>query len=638
MTSSDFCFGYLGSKTFMDVLRSLFLMLPQSPRDAGQLVLVSACDLSLAMMRPAEAEPGHAIAMHGDPLYPADFSHFAYADPDAPKGGTLTVGEVGSFDNLNPFIVKGVSPQVSLDVSQPVIQRHTVESLMARGHDEPFSLYGLLAETVAVPPDRSWVEFVLRENAAFADGSPVTAEDVRHTWRLLRDQGRPNMRRYYGFVRDVEMSGRTVRFVFGDERNRELPLIIALMPILSKADLQSRTFTETTLQPLLGSGPYVVADVDTGRSITFRRNPEYWGAELPVNQGLHNFQTIRYEYFRDSTALWEAFKRGDVTVRVERNAKTWATGYDFPAFTEGRVKRESIPHGRPSGMYGLVFNTRRAQFADVRVREALTLLLDFDWINEQLFFGSFSRIRSYFDNSELSSSGRPATGRERELLAQFPDAVRPDILETGWQPTASGTPDATRAVRRKALQILSTAGWAVTGDRLVHEDSGRPLEFEILVLQARDERVGTSYARSLKGLGIDARVRIVDSTQFEQRRQTFDFDMIPFTWGGTLSPGNEQAFRFGSAEADIEGTYNLAGVRSPAVDALIAEITNAVTRDDLVASVRALDRVLLSGFYTIPLYYQPDDWWAYWDRVERPRVQPLTGAKLETWWSTDVTP
>ncbi len=582
---------------------------------------------------PPGTGPRHAIAMYGEPLYKQGFTHFNYTDPYADRGGELVIGEIGTFDNLNPFIVKGTSPLVQLESGYLPVQLHTVESLMVRGHDEPFTLYGLIAKTVETPEDRSWVEFTLHEEAQFSDGTPITVDDVVFSLETLRDKGRPNTRRYYAMVRDIERpADHKVRFVFTDKANQEMPLIMGLMPILSKKFYSAHDFEETTLKAPLGSGPYIITRVDPGRRITFDRNPDYWGADLAVNAGQHNFDTIRYDYFRDSTALFEAFRSGEVTIRFEREAKNWATGYDFLATRNGQVVRAEIPHGRPADMYGFVFNTRRGVFADKRVRQALLLMFDFEWMNENFFYNSYNRVQSYFDNSELSSHNRPANGLENELLKPFKKELPKLILEKGWTAPQGGSPADNRRNKTQALNLLGQAGWSVIDGKMANTITGEPFTFEIMLREPSEERIALTYMKALNSLGIDVTVRMVDSAQYHARRAGYDFDMTAFKWRGTLSPGNEQAFRFGSKEADIEGTFNLAGVKDEAVDAMIEAITQAQSRPALVAAARALDRLLLSGAYVVPFFYQPVDRVAYWSEVQVPEHIPLTGVKIQSWW------
>ena len=576
--------------------------------------------LSVGAAPPAAAD-GHGIAMHGAPGYPAGFAHFDYANPDAPKGGELRRAVVGSFDSLNPFIVKGT----------PARGRHLVhETLLKRSWDEPFSLYGLIAESVAVPEDRSSATFVLRPEARFHDGSPVTVDDVVFSWRTLKDRGRPNHRLYYRQVRRVERPGpRALRFVFRTPADRELPLIVGLMPILSKSWYAAAAFDETTLDPPMGSGPYRVESVDPGRGIVYRRDPGYWGRDLAVNRGQHNFDRIRYDYYRDGAVMLEAFQAGEYDFRRETSAARWATAYDFPAAAEGRVKRARLAHGRPSGMFAFVFNTRRGIFADRAVRRALAHAFDFAWVNRVLLHGAYTRTRSVFDNSELAARGLPQGG-ELALLDPFRDRLPPEVFARAYAPP--GVAGGARANLRAARRLLAEAGWTVQDGALRRAAGGPAMVFEILLAHPEREKIALAFARNLARLGVEARVRTVDSTQYQYRLNVYDFDVIAYHWGMSLSPGNEQAFYWGSAAAAQEGTRNYPGVRDPAVDALIRRMTRARGRGAFVDAVRALDRVLLWGHYFVPLYHLADDRIAWWDRFGRPDSVPLYGAVLETWW------
>jgi len=575
-------------------------------------------------------EVRHAIAMHGHPALPADFAHAAYVNPDAPKGGRLTQAIVGTFDSLNPFIVKGLA----LDQ----IRGYVVESLMARGYNEPFTLYGLLARTVETDAARSYVTFGLDPAAAFADGAPVTAADVIFSWQLLRDHGRPNLRSYYAKVAGADaLSERVVRFDLAGANDRELPLILALMPVLPRHAVDSARFEDTSLSPPVGSGPYLVDEVKPGKSVTLKRNETYWGRDLPVNRGLWNFNEIRFEFYRDGNAAFEAFKKGLSDVRVETDPARWRTAYDFPAVRDHRVVQEALPTSLPKGMSSFVFNTRRPVFADARVREAITLLFDFEWLNHNYFFDLYRRTGSYFDGSELSSRGRPADARERALLAPYPDAVRPEVMTGTWQPPSSDGTGRDRRNLERALALLAAVGYELSGMQMVQRSTGRRLAFEILVTTREQERLALALARDLERAGISPRVRMVDAVQYDQRRLTFDFDMIQFEWSESLSPGNEQSFYWGSAAADQQGTRNYIGVRSAAVDAMIAALLQAERREDFVAAVRALDRVLISGWYVLPLFHLPDQWIARWDRIQRPVTTPLFGYLPETWWRRPAT-
>lgn len=563
--------------------------------------------------------------MHGEPREEADFSHFPYVNPDAPKGGRARFAKQGTFDSLNPFIVKGGSADG--------MREYVFETLMARAYDEPFTLYGLIAETVDTPPDRSWVEYTLHPDAKFSDGTPITVEDVIFSYTVLRDRGRPNHRSYYKKVTNVEKTGdRSVRFTFDDSGDREMPLIMGLMPILPRHALTPETFEMTTLEAPLGSGPYVVDQVDPGKSITYKRNPAYWGRDLPVNRGRYNFDEIRVDYFRDASSVFEAFKSGLVDLRDELSPNRWAQGYNFPAMRAGRVSKEALPIETPAGMSALAFNTRRPQFADPRVRQALIRLFDYNWVNRTLYHDLFAYSQSYFARSELSSHGRRADATELALLAPFPDAVKPEIMEGTFSFAASDGSGQNREGRIEALKLLEEAGYTLKDGTLVNTETGEPFTFEILARTRGQERLLLTYAGALKKVGIDVRIRQVDAAQYERRKQTFDFDMIPNFWGASLSPGNEQSFRWGSKAAKAQGSLNLAGVQNDAVDAMITAILEAKTREDFVSAVRALDRVLLSGDYVVPLFYLPDQWVAHWKRLKRPDKTPLYGYQIDAWW------
>jgi peptide/nickel transport system substrate-binding protein len=593
-----------------------------------------------AMPAVAEASPQHAIAMHGEPALPAGFAHFPYANPKAAKGGRLTQGVLGSFDSLNPFIIKGLPPQgmrAPLVSGSNIIVGYVVESLMARSYDEPFTLYGLLAHTVETDAQRSYVTFGLDPAARFSDGKPVTAEDVVFSWQLLRDKGRPNHRIYYSKVGKAEaLDARTVRFDLAGSDDRELPLILGLMPVLARHATNPETFEETSMAVPVGSGPYRVSKVDPGKSVTLSRNPDYWGRDIPVNRGVWNFDEVRFDYYRDQTAFHEAFKKGLFDVRRENDPGRWQTAYDFPALREGRVVKESFTSGLPKPSFAMVFNTRRAVFSDVRVREAIALLFDFEWVNHSIFFDLYRRSASYFEGSELSALKRPADARERALLAPFPDAVRADVLDGTWGPPTADGSGRDRATLRRALALFAAAGYELRGTELIERSSGRPLTFEIMVTarseSVDEERLALLFASQLKRAGIVVRVRVADAVQFETRRIAFDFDMMQSRWDQSLSPGNEQAFYWSAAAADHNGSRNYMGVKSAAVDAMIDAILKAQTRPDVVAAVRALDRVLISGAYVVPLFHVPEQWIARWTHIERPATTSLHGYVPETWW------
>ncbi|MBR1196520.1 ABC transporter substrate-binding protein [Bradyrhizobium sp. AUGA SZCCT0240] len=581
--------------------------------------------LPLALAGKARAGESHAISMHGAPALPADFVHMPYANPDAPKSGRLVWGLLGTFDSLNPFIVRGLALQQ--------IRGFVVESLMSRGNDEAFTLYGLLARSVETDDIRSYVTFHLDPRARFSDGKPVTADDVLFSWALLRDRGRPNHRQYYAKVAKAEAPDPlTVRFDFGGAPDRELPLILGLMPVLPRHAVDPETFEETTMTGPVGSGPYRVTAVRPGASVTLTRNPDYWGRDLPANRGLWNFDEIRFDYYRESNGQFEAFKRGLYDFRNEAEPLRWHDGYDFPAARSGELIRDTIKPGMPQPSEYLVFNTRRPLFSDVRVRRALTLLFDFEWINRNYFFGLYTRAGGFFAGSELSAYGRAADQRERELLKPYLAHIPPDILDGSFRLPVTDGSGRDRAALRAALALLSEAGYVLDGTVLRQRATKAPLSFEILVTTRDQERIALAYARDLKRAGIEASVRAVDPVQFDQRRLGYEFDMLQNRWDQSLSPGNEQSFYWGSQAADISGTRNYMGAKDPAIDALIAALLEARERPEFVSAVRALDRTLMSGFYAIPLFNVAEQWIARWNRVERPSTIALTGYLPETWW------
>ncbi|MDP2329945.1 MAG: extracellular solute-binding protein [Reyranella sp.] len=581
--------------------------------------------LGLAADACRAAEPRHAIAMHGAPALPADFTHMPYANPAAPKGGRLVQGILGTFDSLNPLIVKGLAVQQ--------VRGFVVESLMARGHDEAFTLYGLLARGVETDDSRSYVTFHLDPNARFSDGKPVLAEDVLFSWALLRDKGRPNHRQYYSKVARAEASDPlTVRFDLAGANDRELPLILGLMPVLPKHAVDVATFEETSMAAPVGSGPYRITAVKPGASVTLTRDPGYWGRDLPVNRGLWNFDEIRLDFYREANGAFEAFKRGLYDFRVETEPLRWHDGYDFAAARSGEVIRDTIKTGMPQPAEFLVFNTRRPVFSDIRVRQALTLLFDFEWINRNYFFGLYARTASFFAGSVLSAYGRAADDRERELLKPFASHMPPDILDGTYRLPVTDGSGRDRATLRGALKLLSETGYELDGAVLRQRSTKAPFAFEILVTTRDQERIALAYQRDLKRAGIAASVRAIDAVQFDQRRLSFDFDMLQNRWDQSLSPGNEQSFYWGSEAAGIQGTRNYMGAKDPAIDFLIAALLEARELTQFVPAVRALDRTLMSGFYGIPLFNVQEQWIARWNRIERPDATALTGYLPETWW------
>jgi microcin C transport system substrate-binding protein len=584
------------------------------------LLIVGSGPAPSAAPAPA-GRPAHGLSMYGDLKYGPGFAHFDYANPRVPKGGAVTLSAIGTFDSLHPFILKGV-PAAGLG--------QVFDTLMVGSTDEAFAQYGLVAETVETPPDRSWVAFTLRPQARFHDGSPITVADVIWTFETLKARGHPFYRSYYAHVVRAEAAGlRRVRFTFKGETNRELPLIVGQMPVLPKAWWAGRDFSKTSLAPPLGSGPYRVEAVDPGRSITYRRVKDYWAAELPVNVGRFNFDTIRYDYYRDGTVALEAFKGGAYDFRLENSSKQWATGYDVPAVREGRIRREEIPNQIPTGMQGFVYNTRREMFRDPRVRQALASAFDFEWTNAHLFYGAYTRTTSYFSNSELAARGRPGA-TELEVLSRLRGRVPEAVFETSEPP--STTPGGLRPNLVSALRLLEDAGWVVRDMRLVNASTGRPLTLEILLDDPSWERITLPFVQNLERLGVAARVRTVDAAQYEYRLKQFDFDMTVAVFPQSLSPGNEQADFWSSEAARTPGSRNLAGVSDAVVDELIALLIAAPDRPALVARTRALDRVLLAGHYLVPHWHISAYRVAYWNRFGRPPVSPKYDLGFDTWW------
>jgi peptide/nickel transport system substrate-binding protein len=585
---------------------------------AGAKTIFASMTLLAAMGALSHAEstgPDHAIAMHGEPALPRGFNHLPYADPAAPKGGRIIFGQQGTFDSLNPLVVLGVAPDA--------VPRYVQQSLLFRSADEPFTAYGLLASRVELDDARTRLAFDIDERATFSDGKPVTAEDVLFTFELLKTKGKPFHRSSLGRVTKAEApSLRRVVFELGDGSNRELPLVIGAMPIFAKHATNPETFGETSFKPALGSGPYLVSEVRPGAMLTLKRRKDFWAEDHPVTRGLFNADEIRYDFYRDSNALFEAFKAGLYDVRLESDPTRWMTGYDVPAGRDGRILRQTLHFDTPKGMTGLVFNTRRPIFADVRVREALGMLFDFEWVNRNLFHGVYRRAGSFFSDSELSALGVPADAREKAMLSAFPGSVRDDILAGSWTPSATDGSGRDREQARRALDLLNKAGFGMVDGVLRNMKGGDPLAFEITVTNRPQERLALNYAQSLGRLGIEVTVRLIDDVQYWRRLSAFYFDMIQWTWPASASPGNEQIGRWGSANADRKGALNYAGVKSPAIDATLQKLLGARQREDFVATVRTLDRLLLSGFYVVPLYYLPDTWLAHSRDVILPERRP----------------
>jgi len=586
------------------------------------VLVVAALGVACPAFHASADGPRNGLALFGDLKYPAGFPHFDYVNPAAPKGGGVKYDAIGTFDTLNPFTLKG-QPAAGVGAM--------FDTLMTPSEDEPSSSYGLIAESVEVANDKASVVYNLRPQARFWDGSPITPEDVVWTFDTLKAEGHPRWRLYYADVLKAEKTGpHQVKFTFRNGANRELPSIVGELPVLSKAYWSGRDFAKTTLEIPLGSGPYKIDSFDPGRSVTYRRVPDYWGKDLPVNVGRNNFDVIRYDYYRDQTVALEAFKAGAYDIRVENVSKNWAIGYDGPALASGLIKKEQIPNKVPQGMQAFGFNTRRPIFQDARVRRALGYLFDFEWTNKALFYGAYTRTKSYFSNSDLASSGLPGPD-ELKLLekyrGQIPDAA---FTEAYAPPTTDGSGDI-RDNLRAALDLLAQAGWNVKSGQLV-DAKGTPFRFEFLLDQPEFERVALPFIQNLARIGITANVRTVDPAQYENRMQNFDFDMTVMLYPESLSPGNEQRDFWTSESGKQVGGRNLLGIASPAVDDLVSLIIEAPDRQSLVTRVHALDRVLLQGYYVIPNWHFPYFRVASWDKFARPAVSPPYGLAIETWW------
>ncbi len=572
--------------------------------------------------------PAHAMAMHGEPKYPADFTHFDYVNPDAPKGGTQVAAANGTFDSLNPFILRGTPSGSAAAI---------YDTLTVSSADEPFTQYCLLCETMEIPDDRSWVEFTLRDDARWHDGQPIIVDDVIFTFNTLLEKGRPFYRAYWGDVVEVVQTGeRKVRFNFRDGENKELPLIVGQLSVLPKHYWETRDFSKTTLEPPLGSGAYKIKDVKPGRSITLERVPDYWATTHPTQVGLDNMDELRVEYFRDRTVSRQAFKAGDLDIWVENTSKEWATGYDIPAVRDGMLIKGEFENQSTWPVQGYIFNLRRPLFQDRRVRLALTQAFDFEWTNENLFFGLYTRMDSYFDNSELTSSGllADAGAEEREILERYRGRLPDELYTEVYQPPVTDGTGA-RGIRqnlRKATALLREAGWEIQDGVLTNVETGEPFEFELLFDSPSDERIALPFRRNLERLGIQTTIRIVDAAQYQARTEAFDYDMIAAIWGQAESPGNEQRGFWGSEAASETGSRNWIGIADPVIDELIELVVSAPDRESLVQRTRALDRALQWGYYLIPHFRLNVNWVAYWDRYGIPETIPTTGVVIGAWW------
>jgi len=561
------------------------------------------------------------IAMHGAPKYNAQSKHLDYVNPNAPKGGSIKQSTIGTFDTINPYSIKGKAAQ-GLNL--------VYDRLMARVWDEPFSMYPLIAESYEMPDDRSSITFHINPKARFHDGSPITAADVLFSFETLKTEGRPNMRSVYKLVSAAKiLNPLSIRFSFGEGFDKETALIMAMMPVLSKEWWSGRVFDSTVLEIPNLNGPYTIAAIDPGRSITFELKDDYWAKDLLVNKGHYNFERVTYDYFRDDTVAFESFKSGNTDIRREYDIGKWSSGYDFPALSQGTVIQDAIPHQRPERVTSFIFNTRRAPFNDIRVREALNLLFDFEWANKNLYYGQYSRISSFFPNSELAAQGEPQ-GAELKILEPWRGKVPDSVFGPAYVPPSSTSQREVRENMRKADMLLRSAGWdVVNGQRM---KNGQPFTFEILLGAAEEEKLALHFKRSLEKMGITARIRVLDAAAYRGRMNDYDFDMTLYYWLSSLSPGTEQILYWGCAAAKEQARWNYPGICNPAIDHIAGQVARTSDRESLVAHMHALDRILSAGRYTVPLYYSGKDYFSYNAHIKRPDIIPIYGAVLETWW------
>ncbi|WP_079212825.1 extracellular solute-binding protein [Brucella pituitosa] len=569
----------------------------------------------------------YAISMHGDIALHKDFENFPYVNPAAPKGGSINYGIVGSFDSLNPYILS------SMRTTASGLQGAVFETLMQRSQAEPFTLYGLLAEKVKMDEERSFIEFRLNPKAKWSDGQAVTTDDILFTYDLLTKKGRPPYSSRMKQIERIEIiDARNIRFVLKNTANREFPLLIAMgMPVLPRHAINPGNFDKASLKPPVGSGPYLVENVEPGSKITYRRNINYWGRDLPTKRGFDNFDTITISYFLNKTSLFEAFKKGLIDVFAESDPRHWEKAYDFPAIRQEQIERDSFVRNTPPAMMGFVFNTRRAIFADVKVRRALSVLLDFGWINRTFFAGRIRRIDSFWQDSELSSIGVAASPKERALLAPFGNSVLPDVMEGNYRADANNGDGSYRSLIKQARDLLIRAGYAFSNG-VAHTASGERLRFEIMTMDEEQQRISLVYQRALAKLGIDVVIRAVDDAQFQRRLQTFDYDMTIVSLTSSRSPGTEQWLRWGTASRDIRGSFNYAGANNPAIDTVIDDMLQQTERGAFIASARALDRLLISGCYFIPFYYVPEQQIAHWSRIQHPENGAVYDGNFSAWW------
>ncbi|MPY70365.1 MAG: ABC transporter substrate-binding protein [Alphaproteobacteria bacterium] len=586
------------------------------------LLLLAAAAPATAAEPKAKVTDGHALSLADAPKYGPGFTHLEYVDPDAPKGGEVRLHSIGSFDSFNPYVIKG-SPAAGLS--------NVFETLMVSAEDDILTEYGLIAKSVEVPEDLSYVTYTLREEARFHDGTPITADDVVFSLNLLKEHGQPFYRFYYANIARAEKLGpHRVKFHFSGPPNRELPQITGQLPVLSRAYWSKRDFTRSTMDIPVGSGPYRIKSFEPGRFIVYERVEDWWGKDLPINRGRYNFGTIRYDFYRDPVVALEAFKAHKYDFRLENSSKDWATGYNFPARRDGAVRVEELPHDQPTGMQAFAFNLRRDKFRDPRVRQALGYAFDFEWSNQNLFYGQYTRTKSYFSNSELAAREKPSEA-ELKLLEPLRGKVPDEVFTTVYEPPSTDG-SGIRPNLRKALLLLRDAGWLVKNNRLIDPKSGQPLEIEFLLVSPAFERVVAPFLRNLERLGVRGQIRVVDSAQYLNRLRSFDFDVVVQSFGQSASPGNEQRDYWHSEAADRPGSQNVIGIENPAVDALVKAVIEAPNRASLIEACRALDRVLLWNHYLIPQWHIRSDRVAWWDRFGRPDKKPAYGVGFNSWW------
>ena len=571
----------------------------------------------------AEINIAHAIAMHGEPKYPDSFQYVDYANPDAPKGGKIILSSTGSYDSFNPFILKGTAAAGIGNL---------YETLTTGSSDEAFTEYGLIAKTIEWPDDRSWVAFTIREEAVWHDGKNISPEDVIWTFNTLMEKGHPFYKYYYGDVVEViQENDNKVRFNFKGNTNLELPLIVGQLPVLPKHYWTNKNFEETSMDIPIGSGPYKIKNFDAGRTITYELDSDYWGKNIPIKKGTENFGVIQYEYYKDRSIEREAFKSGDIDLFSENTSKDWATSYDTPAVQNGLIKKELIEHQNPQGMQGFAFNTRKEIFEDKRVREALSYAFDFEWTNKNLFYNAYKRTNSFFENSELASSGVPS-GRELDLLNNYRELLPQKLFQEEYNPPKTDGSGFMRKELQEATKLLQDAGWELQEGKLINKKSGSKFEFELLLVSPAFERIVLPFKDNLAKLGIDVSVRTIDSAQYQNRLDGFDFDMIVSTFSQSLSPGNEQRNFWGSDAAKTNGSRNIIGISNEVIDSLIEKVISAKDREDLIVTTRALDRVLLWNHYVIPQWHISAYRTLYWDIFDKPSVRPKYSLGTNTWW------